>query len=59
MSAEFDAGSKSWYARVASGSNIADAPSRLDFTLLHNLGSTKFEVDWKLVLASCTPQDRG
>ena len=28
MSAEFDAGSKSWYARVASGSNIADAPSR-------------------------------
>ena len=56
MDAEFNSGSKSWYARVASESNIADAPSRLNFNLLETLGSTHFAVGWDLVLASCTPE---
>ena len=59
MDAEFTSGSKSWYARVASESNIADAPSRLDFSLLNSLGSSQFEVGWNLVLASCTPPNGG
>ena len=59
MDAEITAGSKSWYARVASKSNIADAPSRLDFKLLETLGSTCFTVNWELVLASCTPLNAG
>ena len=59
MDAEFTAGTKSWYARVASESNIADAPSRLDFKLLETLGSTCFAVEWNLVLASCSPLNGG
>ena len=59
MDAEFTSGSKSWYARVASESNIADAPSRLDFNLLMSIGSSQFEVGWDLVLASCTPPNGG
>lgn len=39
MDAEFAVSSKSWYTRVASESNIADAPSRLDFDLLETLGA--------------------
>ena len=30
-----------WYSRVPSVSNIADAPSRLDFEHLHSLGATR------------------
>ena len=59
MDAEFNSGSKSWYARVASESNIADAPSRLNFNFLETLGSTHFAVGWDLVLASCTPLNGG
>ena len=40
MTAEFESRTKSWYARVASHSNIADAPSRLDFDQLNSLHST-------------------
>ena len=59
MNAEFQSRTKSWYARVASHSNIADAPSRLDFDLLNSLHSTFCAVDWKVVLMSCNPQAGG
>ena len=32
-----------WMEYVASGANISDLPSRGDFALLHELGSTRFE----------------
>ena len=56
MMAEHSLGTRSWYARVASTSNIADGPSRGDFELLTKLGSTYFEIDWDDVLASCSPK---
>ena len=59
MAAEFESRTKSWYARVVSHSNIADAPSRLDFDQLHSLHSTFCAVDWNVVLMSCTPQTGG
>ena len=59
MTCEFSINCRSWYARVASHSNIADAPSRMDFSQLETLGSTRFSVNWDLVLASCTPLERG
>ena len=40
MDAEFQSGTKPWYARVDSHSNIADAKSRLDFDLLNSRHST-------------------
>ena len=57
MNFEFSLNCKSWYARVASHSNIADAPSRMSFEQMETLGCTRFSVDWDLVLASCTPLD--
>ena len=59
MTAEFESRTKSWYARVASHSNKADAPSRLDFDQLNSLHSTFCAVDWNVVLMSCTPQTGG
>ena len=56
MMAEHSLGTRSWYARVASTSNIVDSPSRGDFELLTKLGSTYFEIDWDDVLASCSPK---
>ena len=55
MDSEFFLGTKSWYARVPSSSNIADDPSRGNFDLLTKLGSSYFFVDWGDVLASCSP----
>ena len=40
---------KTWYARVASHSNISDGPSRGDFELVLSLGSTFCEVDWERI----------
>ena len=59
MTAEFESRTKSWYARVARHSNIADAPSRLDFDQLNSLQSTFCAVDWNVVLMSCTPRTGG
>ena len=55
MNAEFFLGTKSWYARVCSISNLADDPSRGKFDLLTKLGSTFCEIEWEEVLASCSP----
>eukprot|EP00435_Cladocopium_sp_Y103_P016841 s3633_g4.t1 len=55
MDFEYFFGTKSWYARVASTSNIADPPSRGDFCALEDLGSIHSAVDWNYVLASCRP----
>ena len=35
-------GSASWYARVPTASNIADAPSRLDFSEIYKDPGSKF-----------------
>ena len=35
-------GTASWYARVATASNIADAPSRLDFSEISKYRGSKF-----------------
>lgn len=59
MTCEFLINCRSWYARVASHSNIADAPSRMSFEHLETLGCTRFSVNWDLVLASCVPLERG
>ena len=53
MNAEYALQTKSWYARVASTSNIADEPSRGDTNRLTHLGSTPHEVDWEQVLSKC------
>ena len=53
MQAEYTLQTKSWYARVASASNIADEPSRGDTERLTHLGSTPHEVDWEQVLSKC------
>ena len=53
MHAEYTLQTKSWYARVASASNIADEPSRGDTERLTHLGSTPYEVDWEQVLSKC------
>ena len=58
MNAEYFLRTKSWYARVASVSNLADDPSRGNCDQLQILGSTPCEVNWNEVLASCSP-DRG
>ena len=50
---EYALQTKSWYARVASTSNIADEPSRGDTERLTHLGSTPYEVDWEQVLSKC------
>eukprot|EP00435_Cladocopium_sp_Y103_P073476 s702_g43.t2 len=55
MDAEFSFGTRSWYARVASHSNIADPPSRGCFDVLESLDSVHCAVDWEQVLASCSP----
>jgi hypothetical protein len=55
MNSEYHLGTKSWYARVPSVSNLADDPSRGNFDTLTKLGSTFFSVDWMDVLASCGP----
>eukprot|EP00435_Cladocopium_sp_Y103_P064795 s1396_g26.t1 len=55
MDAEFAYGTRSWYARVASHSNIADPPSRGCFEVLESLDSVHCAVDWEQVLASCSP----
>ena len=36
-------GAASWYARVPTASNIADAPSRLDFSALSKYRGSKFD----------------
>jgi hypothetical protein len=38
-----------WLEFVPSGANIADLPSRGEFSLLQELGSEKFDVKWPLV----------
>ena len=58
MNAEYFLKTKSWYARVASVSNLADDPSREICDQLEKLGSTPFTVNWNDVLASCST-DRG
>ena len=45
MSDELESRTKSWYARVASQSNIADAPNCLAFDQLNSLQSTFCAVD--------------
>ena len=36
-----------WFARVATGSNIADGPSRMDFSLMESIpGSRRRCFDW-------------
>ena len=44
---------RSWYARVSSVSNLADDPSRGNFSLLDQLGSVLHEVEWEHVLSKC------
>ena len=51
MSAEYSLQTKTWYARVASASNIADDPSRGDCDFLTRWGSTAFEVEWERLLS--------
>ena len=53
MNAEYALQTKSWYARVASTSNIADEPSRGDTNRLTHLGSIPHEVEWEQVLSKC------
>ena len=35
-----------WFARVATGSNIADGPSRLDFASLDTFSRSRRCLDW-------------
>ena len=36
-----------WFARVSTGSNIADGPSRLDFAMLEAFqGSSRCSIEW-------------
>ena len=42
MDSEYCLGTKSWYARVSSASNLADDPSRGNFDTLTKLGRTFF-----------------
>ena len=53
MAAEYSLQTKSWYARVASASNIADDPSRGNFKHLENLGSSFCEVEWEMLRSNC------
>ena len=39
-----------WFGRVPSYSNPADAPSRLDFKEVLQLGATRTSIDWEIVL---------
>ena len=39
---EMSTRSNSWYTRVPSPSNIADAPSRLDYTVLQSIQNSRF-----------------
>ena len=38
---------KTWFSRVPTHSNVGDAPSRLDFSLLDALGCARCEVPWQ------------
>ena len=40
---------KSWFSRVPSYSNVADAPSRLSFGKLEGLGAHRKKIDWTFV----------
>ncbi len=40
---------KSWFGRVPSVSNIADAPSRCEDSLLRDHGADKVQIDWDVV----------
>lgn len=40
---------KSWFSRVPSYSNVADAPSRLSFGKLEELGAYRRQIDWAFV----------
>ena len=53
MSCELFFCTRSWYARVSSVSNLADDPSRGNFSLLDRLGSVLHEVEWEHVLSKC------
>ena len=46
---EIDLQIKSWFSRVPSYSNVADAPSRLSFTKLEELGAFRREINWTFV----------
>jgi ribonuclease HI len=51
MTAEFESRTKSWYARVARHSNMAEAPNSLDFDQLNSPQSTFF-LRWTGMLCS-------
>ena len=55
---------KSWFARVATHSNISDGPSRLDCREVEQLGSRLIEIDCENILenlfeSSCASSKRG
>ena len=40
---------KSWFSRVPSASNIADAPSRLEDSLMRDRGALKVAISWQAI----------
>ena len=40
---------KSWFSRVPSASNIADAPSRLEDSLMRDRGAAKVAISWQAI----------
>jgi len=46
---EMDLQIKSWFARVPSASNIADAPSRHEDSLLRDRGALKMAINWSAI----------